>query len=62
MEGDGRLIGVDLDEDDERFGTGGEGTVPDDIAGQKLHDSCFEREEGLLAANCGYGMSKYGAM
>lgn len=45
---DGGLLGVELDETDEKVDAGGEGIMPDDTVGGRRHDGCFESGDGLF--------------
>lgn len=58
LEGGGDSVGVDLDEADEKAGTGGERIVPNDVARGEQQDGCFEGGDSLLAESCGHAMSK----
>lgn len=51
-EGDGVLVGVDLDKPDEGVDTGGERTATDDIVRERL------RKNGLSAEDCSHGVSE----
>lgn len=62
FEGGGELVKVDLEKVEGGVRTGGEGTVPNDIVGERLHDDCFESQDGLLAESCGHGVREDGRM
>lgn len=49
------LIGVDLEEVDEKVDTCGDGTVPDDTAGRELHVRCFESGAACLSRTATMG-------
>lgn len=54
------LAGVDLDEANEKVGTGGKENLPDDVVGQSLRSDCLESEDGLFANGCGHGVNEGG--
>lgn len=58
----GGLVGVDLVESVKGVRTGGQGIVPDNVIGERLHDGGFEGGGGLFTESCGHGISEGGEM